>query len=208
MRTGPIRRLAALIAAGAAALALAGATTNASASVAGNSSDVLWHNTTTGELAAWLLDGRGNVTSDPRLSWRCGPDCTRDWKVVGTGDFNGDGRTDVLWHNTTTGELATWLLDGRGNVTGDPRLSWKCGPDCTRDWKVVGTGDFNGDGRTDVLWHNTTTGELATWLLDGKGNVMSDPRLSWKCGPDCTRDWKVVGTGDFNGDGRTDVLWH
>lgn len=49
-----------------------------------------------------------------------------------------------MWcrHNATTGEVATWTLDGKGAVTGDPRLSSKCGPGCANDWKAVATGNF------------------------------------------------------------------
>ncbi|QLE76197.1 VCBS repeat-containing protein [Streptomyces rectiverticillatus] len=208
METGLFRRLGALAAAGLSALALTVVTTSTPAGAVGNTTDVLWHNTTTGEVGTWLLDSNRNVIGNPPLSWRCGPECNRDWKLSGTGDFNSDGKTDLLWHNTTTGEVGTWLLDGNRNVIANPPLSWRCGPECNRDWKLSGTGDFNSDGKTDLLWHNTTTGEVGTWLLDGNRNVTANPPLSWRCGPDCNRDWKLAGTGDFNSDGKTDLLWH
>jgi hypothetical protein len=46
------------------------------------------------------------------------------------GDFNGDGHADVLWFNGITGVLSEWLLDGQGNVIGNPILSWTCGSGC------------------------------------------------------------------------------
>ena len=69
-------------------------------------------------------------------------------------DFNGDLHTDVLWHNPTTGNLSAWFLDGT-TVLGDGALSWAV-PEST-GLQVKGTGDFNGDGQTDVLWHNPGT---------------------------------------------------
>ena len=36
-------------------------------------------------------------------------------------------------------------------------------PVADQNWKVVGTGDFNGDGKSDILWRNTSTGENAIW---------------------------------------------
>jgi hypothetical protein len=48
-----------------------------------------------------------------------------------------------------------------------------CGSGCSPPWKVVGVGDFNGDGHADVLWFNSNTGALGYWLLDGQGNVIT-----------------------------------
>jgi serralysin len=31
-------------------------------------------------------------------------------------------------------------------------------------WKAVGTGDFDGDGKSDILWQNTD-GQAAIWLI-------------------------------------------
>src|SRR5262249_14285531 len=38
---------------------------------------------------------------------------------------------------------------------------------------IVGSGDFNGDGRTDVLWHNETTGETQIWLMDPQADGLT-----------------------------------
>jgi hypothetical protein len=33
-------------------------------------------------------------------------------------------------------------------------------------WTIVGTGDFNGDGKTDILWQDSA-GRVAVWFMDG-----------------------------------------
>jgi hypothetical protein len=34
------------------------------------------------------------------------------------------------------------------------------------DWTIDGTGDFNGDGKTDILWRNTN-GTVVIWEMNG-----------------------------------------
>jgi hypothetical protein len=56
-------------------------------------------------------------------------------------------------------------------------------------WKPVEIGDFNGDGNCDVLWRNSTTGQLNEFLLNGNivtaevspssGGAVITPDLSW-----------------------------
>ena len=117
--------------------------------------------------------------------------------VVGVGDFNGDGKSDILWRNSSTGVVSMWLMDGT-NMT-----SWATilGSGNT-DWTVAGVGDFNGDGKADILWRNTSTGMVTMWIMGGTNMT------SWATilGSGNT-DWTVAGVGDFNGDGKADILW-
>jgi hypothetical protein len=33
-------------------------------------------------------------------------------------------------------------------------------------WSVSETGDFDGDGKSDILWHDTA-GDMGVWLMNG-----------------------------------------
>jgi hypothetical protein len=42
-------------------------------------------------------------------------------------------------------------------------------------WNIVGTGDFNDDGKSDILLQNTNSGELEEWQMNGLSVTNSCP---------------------------------
>ena len=157
--------------------------------------DILWRNTD-GQLSNWLATASGGFTQNNANAAAVVP---TSWTVVGTGDFNGDGRDDILWRNTD-GTVSNWLGTASGGFTPNDANAARFVP---TSWTVVGTGDFNGDGRDDILWRNSN-GQVSDWLGQANGGfILNDANAL----TNVDTAWKVVGTGDFNGDGRDDILW-
>lgn len=121
------------------------------------------------------------------------------WSVVGTGDFNGDGKVDILWRHTD-GRLLLWFMDGTTFVRS---FLLNNGTAVNTAWSVVGTGDFNRDGKVDILWRHTD-GRLLVWFMNGTTFVRS---FLLNNGTAVNTAWSVVGTADFMRDGNTDILW-
>jgi hypothetical protein len=53
------------------------------------------------------------------------------------------------------------------------------------NWQIVGTGDFNGDGKTDILWRNKSTGQNIIWFMNGAtynsyGELMQVTDTNWE----------------------------
>ncbi|WP_308516414.1 M10 family metallopeptidase C-terminal domain-containing protein [Sphingomonas flavescens] len=153
--------------------------------------DILWRNDN-GALVDWLGSASGGWLQNG-ANWNAS--IGADWHVVGVADFNGDGRSDILWRNDN-GLLSDWL----GTSTGG--FVQGTGTGVPLDWKVAGTGDFNGDGRDDIVWRNDN-GQMNVWLGQPNGGWIDNPNASTTVG----NDWHIIGTGDFNGDGRSDILW-
>ncbi len=109
-------------------------------------------------------------------------------------DLNGDGRADVLWRSSATGEVGYWLLDG-ASIIGSGSLG-----NVPLSLSITGVGDFDGDGRSDILWRDDA-GNLGMWLMNG-GTIAAGAGF----GP-VTRTLLVAGIGDFDGDGKSDILW-
>lgn len=128
--------------------------------------------------------------------------------LVGSGESDGDGLRELVW------------LDAAGQlfVSSGSRLVEAGDPGTTLDEvlrlrateRFVGLADFDGDGRGDWLIEDTSDGRV--WLLDGK-----DLESPVGAGPDPTGPIidamaamdgdRLAGHGDFDGDGRSELLW-
>jgi len=129
------------------------------------------------------------------------------------GELNGDGARDMIWTRGTAGSLAVHrALGGPGGtftLVGDVVSVSR-----PADWsnEAIGVlGDFNGDGRSDVLFnHLTATGNR---MLVGAGRSTGDIEFSSSeelhpiTGVDWTGLASSVFTGDVTGDGYDEVVW-
>jgi cyclophilin family peptidyl-prolyl cis-trans isomerase len=107
------------------------------------------------------------------------------------GDFNADGKDDVAVRNAVNGAWRVLVSDG-STFTAVKFGTWAT--DTT--WSNVRAGDFDGDGRTDLLGQRAD----GTWFVSqSTGSTF------------ITSAWAVFSTGqfttvgDFNADGRADV---
>jgi hypothetical protein len=167
--------------------------------------DVLIHNVSSGAFQVWYMNHgvrNGYADFDSYLNL---PDST-GWRVVGLADINHDGMVDVIIHNGTSGGTQVWYMNGVTRITWadlDPSLNVGDGS----GWRPAGTGDFDQDGNTDLLWHNGVNGETQVWYMNGTTRVAFanlDPFLNLS---DDT-GWTIIDTGDASFDGRPDLLWH
>jgi hypothetical protein len=120
------------------------------------------------------------------------------WDRVGLADFDGDGLSDVLWSDAA-GELAfTSTAESLLDVPA-VRLTSLFG--LRSDERVAATGDFDGDGRADVVVADDARGEHTLWLTraGADSQAMPLPAVEWGL--------HLADTGDFDGDGRADLLW-
>ena len=126
-------------------------------------------------------------------------------QVLGVADFNGDGFSDVVLRgNDGSGNLQLWLMAGlRQPVVVDVAAT-------ATTSGFAGVGDFNGDGMADILWYDGT-GTLSLWKFnnaiapDGSQTMALDVIQTVSAA--APAGWSIRGIGDFDGNGRSDIVW-
>lgn len=166
-----------------------------------------WHHTMSYNGSNWQwIEGNGSG----QIHW---------WNISSndryvSGDFNADGRDELLainpsngWHHTIRYNGSSWQwIEGDGSG----QIHWW---NLSTDDKYL-TGDFDGDGKDDLLainpsngWHHTMEYNGSSWQWV-EGNVSGQIHW-WNL---AANDKYVV--GDFNGDGKDNLLainpngWH
>ncbi|MEU3339198.1 FG-GAP-like repeat-containing protein [Streptomyces sp. NPDC006668] len=150
-----------------------------------------------GELRVYrTMRGQAFLTSTPHTSLGTG------WNqynlLTSPGDITGDGRPDLIVRKASTGELFLY----RGTSTGKLSARVKIAGNWSGYKKIVGVGDFNGDGRGDLLAQDRSN---TLWRYDGDGFGGFKPRVKLASGWGASYN-AVMGVGDITGDGKSDIV--
>jgi hypothetical protein len=146
-----------------------------------------------------LNKGAGNFESPTTVATTAGQ---RPMNIA-TGDFNGDGKADIVVGTASAasqnnGAIVVYFSNGDGTYTQMPQT-----PTGSAFAPSVTVADLNGDGIPDVIasWSYPTP---ATKIYLGTANGTLVP-VPGQFSSQAVRD---ITTGDFNGDGKTDVFFN
>jgi hypothetical protein len=120
---------------------------------------------------------------------------------MAVGDFNSDGRSDVVVTNGTSQTVSVLLSNSNGTLQAP--VSYVVNVPLGAG--AVAAGDFNGDGKADLLTANASQGVYRnTSVLIGNGNGTFQAAISQTSDPSLTESTSIA-IGDFNGDGKADA---
>lgn len=145
-----------------------------------------------GSSSVRILLGNGDGTFQ---SFQTYPACRAHG--LASGDFNGDGILDLAVADAGCGQVSILLGNGDGTFTEGG--SFSTGAGATFAPYSVAVGDFNSDGKLDLVTANELINKASVLLGNGDGTFQS--HVDYDTGVDS----RQVATGDFNGDGRLDL---
>jgi hypothetical protein len=147
-------------------------------------SDLFFFNHSTGGLVTWYMNG----TTRTAYSTSAIPGSRR---VVGTGIFSGDHRDDLLLADA---DGTLYLGISNGATFAEQRLPY------TSASRAIAAGDFDGNGKSDILLLDGSAGKITTWyMVDGNRVAYTSQTLP--------AGLRFVTVGDFNGDLLDDLLF-
>ncbi len=132
------------------------------------------------------------------LTWGAAPIGTLTPLV---GDWNGDGKTDLCLRNPSTGDHWVRLSTGNGFFQPSPD-NWEPGWGASSVFTQL-VGDWNGDGKDDLLLRNSATGDHWVRLSNGSDFTQPSPD-NWCPGWGASSVFSAF-VGDFDDDGDTDL---
>ena len=120
------------------------------------------------------------------------------WSQTVVGDFNGDGRDDIAKFDDLNAANKQWIVRVSSGTGFNAPYVWADQQSLSPAAGSIEAGDFNGDGRDDLLFRKSGTNYWAIAVSDGSRFNVFDPSIS--------TTWASSRKGDFNGDGADELL--
>src|SRR5437773_3506169 len=145
-----------------------------------------------GNVMGAVMLGNGDGTfQPPRIMPFIG-----DPESIAIRDFNGDGKMDLAFANDDAPDAKVTVMLGNGDGTFQAAQRFSVG---AAESESLATGDFNGDGKVDLVVANAGSNDVSVLLGNGDGTFQAARTF-----PVGNR-LEFVAVGDFNGDGKLDV---
>jgi hypothetical protein len=158
--------------------------------------DIVVANEQSNNVTIVLGDGKGGFLETKGSPFTAG----QSLNDIAIGDFNGDGKPDLAFANHEQKSLTVSLGDGQGSfrLASSSPITVLSNPHT----HGVAAGDFNGDGKLDLVTDSWGESKVTVVYGDGHGNF-SSPGVQFTVGK---MPYQRVRASDVNGDGKADII--
>lgn len=143
-----------------------------------------------------VLLGKGAGKFQPQTSYIYQGRNDADPLTINTGDFNNDGRLDLVIFDASGYSFSVYL--GNGDGTFQARRAFRYADIATSAY----VGDFNGDGKLDIAVSGQTNGAVTISVLLGDGSGSFQTQAAYPIAD----AYSALAGGDLNGDGALDLV--
>ena len=148
--------------------------------------DILWRHDVNRRVWLYLMDSN-TITNGAGVGEHIAF-TSENWDIQGVGDSNDDGKSDILWRHNVNGRVWMYLMDGTTILNSTGSAPGEHVAFTALAWEIKATGDYNGDGKDDLFWRHSVSGDNWMYLQNGASiingggigesvNVLSD--LNW-----------------------------
>jgi hypothetical protein len=146
-----------------------------------NGADIVLQNSN-GQVAVWQMSGAvidqavyaqyQGATANPGTAWQ----------VKGTGDYFGNGDSDIVLQNAN-GQVAIWEMTNGNTIETAAMVQYQgATANPGTNWQVVGTGALTNGGTSDIVLQDSN-GAVAVWEMSGatitQATIVANPGTSW-----------------------------
>jgi hypothetical protein len=118
------------------------------------------------------------------------------WVIINIGDFDGGGKSDILWQFANTNQYGVWFMNGT-RITGIQNFTIPLSAG-----QICCVADFDGDGLADLVTFNRTGGAIYFWKNTGSMQFALQTAYTVSA----ASGWLPVGAARLNGANAPPVL--
>lgn len=156
--------------------------------------ELLLYDEGTGELVVWTM-GRsgapGTVLNRTQIA--------KGWDEIVAGDYDGDGDDELSFYRASTGRFATYEATSSGRL--GARLQRRM---LGTGWTEIFAADHSGNGRDQLNFYRSGDGRYASYVVNADSSLRRRTHLRRSLGT----GWSAVLAGDFNDNGRDQVVFY
>ena len=155
---------------------------------------IIWSNGST-SFTAWSIAWSGNNTPTTTTNTFSLP---ANYPELFCADFDGDGFVDVVQYDPASGALLIAKNNGSLNFT--TQLSTTVSP----GWILIGTADLAGNGHPQLIWRNTSSGQVGAWVFSA---MQSFQPVQYPVFGSPSFDWVIRGIGKVDATSGQGLIW-